>query len=321
MDILGQLGPLGFASRLRRLGERLQRDASLIYKAQSIDFEGRWFPVLYVLKDRSYLSVTAIAAAIGLTHPAVNQIAEKMASHGLISSLKDSDDERRRLIVLTDKGVALAGTLQPIWRDIEAATREIVSIKSSDAIEALNRIERSLDEKSMLDRVMSRTRKRQFDSVTIVDYRPNYKRYFKSLNYEWLKEHFEIEQQDEKILSDPNGEIIKNGGAVIFALLDGEVVGTAALIKRSKTIFELSKMAVVEVARRKQVGRKLVLDIISRAKNAGAKSLILFTSPKLLAAIALYRSVGFGLTEDPGVPLPKYKRKTIAMRLTITKKT
>lgn len=319
MDILEQLGPLGFASRLRRLGERLHRDGSLIYKSQAVDFEARWFPVLYVLKDRSYMSITGIASAVGLTHPAVNQITTSMASHGLVSSLKDSDDERRRLVVLTDKGIELAKTLEPIWSDIEAATREVTSITTHNAVEMLARVETALDETSMYERVMSRIKERQLKAVEIVDYRPNYKHYFKSLNYEWLQEYFSVEPQDEEILSDPNGMIVKNGGMVFFALLDHEVVGTAALRRHTDMVFELTKMAVTKSAQRKQVGTKVVTEIIRYSKNAGVNAIVLFTSPKLAAAISLYERVGFVQTDDPGVPFPDYKRETIAMRVDFNK--
>ena len=40
-----------------------------------------------------------------------------------------------------------------------------------------------------------------------------------------------IEESDRKMLNDPKGYILDRGGAILIALLDGEPVGTCALIK------------------------------------------------------------------------------------------
>ncbi|KPL02429.1 MAG: hypothetical protein AMJ90_05820 [candidate division Zixibacteria bacterium SM23_73_2] len=131
------------------------------------------------------------------------------------------------------------------------------------------------------------------ERVEILDYQPQFKRYFKSLNLEWLQKYFKVEDEDQIFLSDPYGIIIKSGGSVIFARLDGKIVGTTALLKHDKQTFELTKMAVTKKAQGRQVGRKLTLAAIERAKTKGAKRLVLLTSPKLTAAYNLYRSLGF----------------------------
>jgi len=50
------------------------------------------------------------------------------------------------------------------------------------------------------------------------EYNPAIKKYFKSLNYEWLEQYFQIKKTDEKMLSDPRREIVNKGGAVFFLL-------------------------------------------------------------------------------------------------------
>ncbi len=114
MDIIKQLGPLAFASRLRRLSEQLMKDVAEIYRQQTVDFKPRWFPMLYLLNQQSPMSVTDIAKDLGLTHPAINQISGAMLKAGLISSHKDDNDERRRLLGLTGKGQRIASELKPI---------------------------------------------------------------------------------------------------------------------------------------------------------------------------------------------------------------
>ena len=58
--------------------------------------------------------------------------------------------------------------------------------------------------------------------------------------------------------------------------------------------------------------------IIERARQKGARELILHTSPRLKPANNLYRSLGFRvLVHDPVPPL-EYKRNTISMALDLT---
>jgi len=319
MDLIKQLGHLAFASRLKRLSERLQKDVSRVYEAQSIDFEARWFPVLYALREQPSMSVTGVAAALRLTHPAINQIAADMSKHGLISSSKDKKDERRRLLRLTAKGRKMITVLEPVWEEIQAANRELTRIVGNDLLKTLDRFEAALDEEGMYERVIGKIKLRQMEQVEIISYKPNLKRYFKSLNYEWLKKWFTVEKLDEKILSDPNGEIIKPGGHVFFALIEGKVIGTAAIIRHDKNIYELTKMAVTPKAQGRKAGMKLALAVIEWVKKRMAKTLILHTGLKLTAATNLYKSLGFEQVDGIDIPLPHFRRKTIMMRLDLKK--
>lgn len=152
-DVIQQLGALAFASRLKRLSERLQRDVSQIYREQKLEFHARWFPVAYLLAQSSPMSVTTIADALGLTHPAVNQIAAQMARCGLLTSRKDKDDERRRLLSLTSKGRRVVGDLQPLWDAVEKCTRRLIREAGYNLLSSIAAIEKALDSQEMYDRI------------------------------------------------------------------------------------------------------------------------------------------------------------------------
>ncbi len=87
--------------------------------------------------------------------------------------------------------------------------------------------------------------------------------------------------------------MLEKGGFVLFARLAGEIVGTCAIIPRSHGDFELTKLAVLETARGNQVGRRILLAAINRARYGGAPRLYLHTSEKQTAANNLYRKTGF----------------------------
>jgi ribosomal protein S18 acetylase RimI-like enzyme/predicted transcriptional regulator len=320
MDLIKELGPLALASRFRRLGEWLYKGVPRIYREQDVDFEPRWFPLFYLLKKSGSMSVTEAAAALGFSHPAINQIAGEMARRGLLESTKDKKDERKRLLHLTRKGKAVVSSLEPVWADIAAAANEVLNEAGGDLLTSLGRLEDALNEAGMYERIMRRIKRRQLERVEIIDYKPQFKSYFKSLNLEWLRKYFAVEDEDKRQLSDPYGKIIKTGGYVLFARLEGRIIGTAALVKHNKHTFELTKMAVARKARGHQVGRKLALAAIERVKEVGAKHLVLLTSPRLTTAYNLYRSLGFVEITLPQPWATSYLRESIAMNLDLKKK-
>jgi DNA-binding MarR family transcriptional regulator/N-acetylglutamate synthase-like GNAT family acetyltransferase len=320
VDLIRELGPLALASRLRRLTEWLYKDGARIYREQSADFEPRWFPLFYLLKESGAVPVTEAARVLGFSHPAINQIASQMSRQGLLESTRDKKDERKHLLRLTKKGKAAVSSLQPVWADIEAAAKELLCEAGGDFLAEIGRIEDALKEAGMYERVIRRIKMRQLNEVEIVDYQPKLKRYFKSLNLEWLKEYFTVEETDKILLSDPYGKIIKPGGFVFFARISGKIVGTAALLKHDKNIYELAKMAVAKKARGRQAGRKLGLAATEQTKKVGARQLVLLTSPQLTAAYNLYRSLGF-VEISPAQPwATPLRRESIAMSLELKKK-
>ncbi len=319
MDLIKELGPLALGSRLRRLSERLMRDVTRVYDAQQVEFEPRWFAVTYLLNQEGTMNVTAIARALGLTHPAINQIADAMVKQGLLVGNKGKSDERQRMLSLTPKAKTIVKRLTPVWEEIEAANRELLRSTGKDLLTMVSRIEKELDRTDMYQRVMARLQTRRLAAVEVVQYSPAMKKHFRDINMEWLKKYFDVEPPDELILSDPVGKIIKKGGQILFAKIDGEVVGTCALLKRPEQQFELTKMGVLAKAQGQQIGRRLLLEALEYARTRRARAIVLHTSPKLTAAVNLYRSAGF-------VEIPfdqserEHHRPSIKMRLDLTAK-
>ncbi len=318
MDLINELGELAFASRLKRLSERLMKDVTRIYRELDVDFEARWFPIMYNLKLKKALSITELAENLSLTHPAINQLAAEMEKAGLLASAKDRRDERRRLLHLTAQGRKTVKSLEPVWADIRTATGELLDESRYDMIASLAAIESALDEKETYDRVREKMIRRQAGSLVIEGYRPKYKKYFRSLNYQWLEEYFSVEPCDEKLLQNPKREVIDRGGEVYFALIESKVVGTCALIRHDSGIWELAKMAVENEYRGFGIGDKLLTHVEGEARKKGAKELWLATSPKLEAALGLYTGHGFKRSDQNPLGGEGYKRCTVTMVRNLT---
>ncbi len=192
---------------------------------------------------------------------------------------------------------------------------QLLRESGTDILAGLDRIESSLAECGMKDRVQNRIKRRQYAQIEIVEYRPEYKKHFQSLNQEWLKSYFHIEPHDKEFLADPEGRILKDGGYIFFAKLNGDIVGTAALRKINETTYELMKMGVTAKARGKQAGKKLAVTVIEKAREIGAGIVILHTSPKLTVAEKLYRQLGFVDHNGPDDGSSQYSRCTVGMKL------
>lgn len=127
----------------------------------------------------------------------------------------------------------------------------------------------------------------------IVDYNPSLAESFYTLNEEWISHFFTMEDVDRKVLCDPENQIIRKGGHILFAQTDnGDCVGTVALILKGDKV-ELSKMAVTASWRGQKVGQKLLESAINYFRKMPASNLYLETNSALKHAIYLYEKFGF----------------------------
>ena len=129
-------------------------------------------------------------------------------------------------------------------------------------------------------------------SIQIIEYQAIYKEDFKQINIEWIAKFFKVEPHDLEQLDAPEA-IIDAGGQIFLARLNGEIVGTAALIYDGEGIYELAKMGVTPKAQGLGVGKLLCQRSIEAAKTKNAKLLYLLSNRSLVPAITMYKSLGF----------------------------
>ena len=136
---------------------------------------------------------------------------------------------------------------------------------------------------------------------------------FKSLNLEWLDTYFKVEPIDELVLNNPKREVIDKGGFIFMIQKNYNTIGTFAFIKKSRKIYEFSKMAITPNERGNGYGNMAMEFLIQFAKNKKWSKLILYSNTKLKNSIHLYKKYGF-----KEIPLGKnliYSRGNIKMEL------
>ncbi len=150
------------------------------------------------------------------------------------------------------------------------------------------------------------------ENIAITEYEPQYAAAFKDLNIAWIERFFTVEAHDLEQLSHPDTYIIEKGGHILLALHEGKAVGVCALIKTGDKEYELAKMAVTDALQGQQIGKKLGLAAIEKARTLQAQRIWLESNRKLAPALSLYRKLGFG--EIPITDTP-YARADIRMEL------
>lgn len=151
MNVIDESGILAISTRLQRLSDQLRKDGTLIYKANGIDFEPKWFPVIYTLHLRPVLSVVEIANEIGYTHPSTISLLKELEKEKLIRSKRDKADERKRLIQLTAKGQELIERMKPVWEVMVSALTELAATQNNLML-AIAEVEEQMKRLSFFER-------------------------------------------------------------------------------------------------------------------------------------------------------------------------
>ncbi|MCV9933869.1 MarR family transcriptional regulator [Flavobacterium sp. LS1R47] len=153
VNIIDESGILALSTRLQRLSEQLRKDGAMLYKSFDIEFEPKWFPVIYTLHNKGVLSIVEIANEIGYTHPSTISLLKELEKQKLIRSKKDKEDERKRLIVLTTKGQDLILKMKPVWGIISEVLNEITD-NENNLLKAINEAESKIANQSFLQRAL-----------------------------------------------------------------------------------------------------------------------------------------------------------------------
>lgn len=107
-----------------------------------------------------------------------------------------------------------------------------------------------------------------------------------------------MEDEDFYTLKNPESHVIEKNGEIFFALHDDTVIGTAAMIPFSESVFELAKMSVMKDFQGRGVGRILLKRCIQFAQERKAGEIFLLTNDVLKPALNLYLSCGFKIIDE-----------------------
>lgn len=311
-DFLSELGLNAVVTRLKRVSDAMLHDGKRMYKQLGMDIEPNWFAVFKLLKTRGPLSVTEIADAIGMSHPSVISIVNKMIAAEYLCETRSENDNRKRLLALTEKADARYPEFERVWDAGTAGVKRMM--RDCDILGAIDLLERRIAERGFCQRTLDELQK--LESVEVVEFKDQFSPDFARLNYEWIAKYYTVEQHDHDQLDNPRAYIIDKGGQIFFAVVNGEVAGTVAMIRHNYESFELAKMAVSPKFQGYKIGDRLMEACIRYARGEGVPYIVLESNTKQFAAVGLYRK--FGFVETPLDPNSQFARANIRMELAVT---
>lgn len=307
-DFLRELGNLAVVTRLKRVSDAMLHDGRRMYKELGMDLEPNWFVIFRLLQKHGTLGVTDIADRIGLAHPSVITIVNKMMKAGHLKEEKSPGDNRKRMLRLTAKAEKDMPEFERVWNAGTAGFKRMM--QDVDVLAFLDTLESRIEEKGFRKRTLEELERQR--EVRVTGFDEKYAEDFGRLNYEWIAAAYTVEEHDHDILDHPVEAVIRPGGEIFFALVDGIAAGTVALIPMGEDDLELAKMAVSPDYRGFGIGDKLMEACVEYGKKAGKRSIILESNTKQIAAINLYRK--FGFVEIPQDPNSEYERSNIRMQ-------
>lgn len=152
-------------------------------------------------------------------------------------------------------------------------------------------------------------------SLKIREFEPALTDDFADITRQWVSSMFTLEDNDLRIIENPQGLIIDRGGVILFVEAeDLGIIGTCALMPVDGRSYELTKMGVLETARSRKAGDFLLREVLKRAQALEMEELFLLTNHKCEAAIHLYEKFGFQHDADVMQRFgARYQRCDVAM--------
>ncbi len=152
-DVLRSLGYLCLGSRMKRLGEQLQADAQRLLDRLDPALQAGYHPLLAALDRLGPLTIGDLARALRISQPGVTRSVGRLVAQGLVAVRPADDDQRQRIVALTERGRTLVTAAKAeLWPAIEAAVSDLCAGLSGPLLSQLASIEDGLAAVSLAER-------------------------------------------------------------------------------------------------------------------------------------------------------------------------
>lgn len=152
-DVVRAMGLLCLGTRLKRLGERLQAGTDEMIAEHDLGVTASQHPYLISLDRLGPLTLGEVADAVGVSQPGATRTVNELIRKDFIAAEVAPDDQRRKMLSLTDKGRRLVEQgRRDIWPDVEDAVRDLCAGLDGDFLAHLAAIETALDERPLARR-------------------------------------------------------------------------------------------------------------------------------------------------------------------------
>lgn len=250
--------------------------------------------IIYELAHHEQTTASELVNELKLDAGYLSRILRDLTQRGLIDKQPSETDGRQTVLRLTEEGQGAFALLNSRSRNqIEEMLSALSQTDQSRLIESMNTIQ-SLLGSAPEHSVPYLLRPHQPGDMGWVVQKHGV---LYNSEYGW-------DETFEGLVAEITGEFIKHYDPKYercwMAEMNGEIVGSVFLVKKTDEIAKLRLLIVDPKARGLGIGKRLVDECIRFARRAGYKKITLWTNNVLLAARHIYQSAGFNLVaEDP----------------------
>jgi DNA-binding MarR family transcriptional regulator/GNAT superfamily N-acetyltransferase len=247
--------------------------------------------VLYELAHRERPTASDLARDLSLDPGYLSRMLHALRRRGLVTRTRSATDGRRAFLALTALGRRRFAALD---KRQDAETRLLVSslppLQQRRLVGAMQTIEGLL---------ALETRTAPF---TIRTSRPGDLGWIVHRHGALYAEEYGWDERFEALVARVAADFLASHDPARercwVAELDGEIVGSILLVAKSRTVAKLRLLLVEPSARGLGIGSRLVSELLSFARAAGYRRVVLWTNDILDAARRIYERAGFTLVES-----------------------
>jgi len=258
--------------------------------------------VLYELAHREGPTASELAKDLGLDSGYLSRILLKFRKRGMLARKPSASDGRQSHLQFTPKGQkAFAPLERAATRDVAAMLRPLAAQDQASLVDAMHTIEQLLGA-----RAASET------PLVLRSHQPGDMGWVIHRHGALYAREYGYDERFEALVAEIAAKFIQNldprRERCWIAEKDGEIVGSVFLVKQSAKVAKLRLLLVEPSARGLGLGKRLVDECIRFARQAGYRTITLWTQETLHAAQHIYEKAGFRMVreqphQDFGIPM------------------
>jgi DNA-binding MarR family transcriptional regulator/N-acetylglutamate synthase-like GNAT family acetyltransferase len=252
--------------------------------------------VLYELAHRDRPAAVDLCRDLALDPGYSSRILRRLEKLGLVRRVPATDDRRRNILALTERGRATFADLDA--RSADEISHLIAPLSDADRTglaEALARAES----------LLGTTRGGPpgcGDSIVLRTHRPGDIGWVVERHGALYASEYGWDVRFEGLVAKIAGAFLEQNDPRVerafIAERHGKRIGSVFLVRGSKRVARLRLLLVEPEARGLGLGKRLVEECIRFARESGYRKIVLWTQRNLLAARAIYRATGFRKTGE-----------------------
>jgi DNA-binding MarR family transcriptional regulator/GNAT superfamily N-acetyltransferase len=243
--------------------------------------------VLYELGQRGEGTASELGAELDLDLGYLSRLLYGLKRSGLVQGEAAKEDARRVRLTLTARGRKAYQQLDARSRDeVGAMLSKLAAPEQQRLVGALQAVEGVLE-------------KRTHNKASLRAHRPGDMGWVVGAHGRLYAQEYGWDERFEALVAEIAAAFIrhfdKSRERCWIAERGGEPVGSALVVKKSRSVAKLRLLIVEPKARGIGLGRRLVEECIAFARARGYRKLVLWTQSNLAAARHIYKSTGFKL--------------------------